>query len=596
MVFVLGLLSLIDVSCAAADVLAPATLCGRIVNLDGETVCGRVSMSFRPTGETHTASADADGRFRLCVEPQEAAGMYGSLESGGLIVEGVGLAPVVVSLPVLPSGAEIDIGDIHAPTGTRLAGQVTDAVGNPMVCAKVTLSPFTMVLGHTMGGLLPDCTLATDAQGRFESRPLPCCFVEMDVHADGFQIGAVVQQLDGRDRLIEVQSIRMQREIPVRGQVHDAKGQPIRDARIFWLPGGECRTDENGHFRLTGFGPDDNNIQVITSAEGYRPHSEVYQPESLITIQLDAVHCFTGRVIDAQSRQPITLQHVVLCNYSLDVKGKPRLDGCRSARLQRSDNGHFSIEHFGAARYHVLFRAEGYHDGELFLDPLDTDRDHDLGTVELRPDDTTGEDHIVSQRLYGGILNGGRPIAGVTVSLWRPGSRMTDTAYYHYGRHVPAPPSFLHMTVSGDDGGFEFSVPHQGEWFLRADAAGAAPTVVGPISVGRGKAVCQDVELAEGGSLVGRMQRSEHVAPGVLWAIAFDGKAIVEVAQVGPDGTFKFGRLPTGTYGVKVGHPGMKTLAESQSEADSVRADPWSRAEKATVVAGETTTVEVGAE
>ena len=82
----------------------------------------------------------------------------------------------------------------------------------------------------------------------------------------------------------------------------------------------------------------------------------------------------------------------------------------------------------------------------------------------------------------------------------------------------------------------------------------------------------------------------------MLWAIAFDGKAIVEGGQVSPDDTFKFGRLPPGTYGVKVGHPGMKTLAESQNEAASGRADPWSKAEKATVVAGETSTVEVGAE
>ncbi|NUQ61031.1 MAG: carboxypeptidase regulatory-like domain-containing protein [Pirellulales bacterium] len=578
--------------CAEERTVTAATVCGRIVTIEGIPLSGSVSIR-PPWCNTYTADAGADGRFRLTVKPQEVVRMYGSLESGGLIVKAKDLAPVVISLPVLPAGGEVRLGDVFLGYGTFLRGQVLSPQGGAVAGAEVTVRTFANYLGNTVGHMLPDTTLVADEQGGFQTPALPCCQLGLEVSAPGFQLAGGPLQLDGWARRLELQPIRLQPEYPVHGHVRAPNGQAIAGARVRWFR--EDHSDAEGNFQLHGL-ERDYRVQVIVSADGYRVHNEIHRGETNMNIVLSPAHYLTGRVTDARSGKPIRLRQVVLCEYSLDADGQPRVDGCRNARFRQPASGQFMVEHFGPARYHVLFKADDYQDRELFLDLLDSDRDWDVGGIELWPLVQSPDPAIVVQRIRGRVTRGGEPVARATVSLWSPGRKFAgrENAAVHYGRLVPPPPSCREMKVTGEDGEFEFSAPYQGEWLVRADCPEAAPTVVGPVNVKRGEDAEQAVEIGESGSLVGRVRGIAFSAPGVLWAIVFDDRAIMEVAQVDPGGEFRFDRMPAGTYGVKIGHCAMND-SEIYGGLWDTLADPWNRAEKVEITAGSKATVELDA-
>lgn len=585
------LLGTLGERCPGEPAVPPATVCGRLVTIEGQPIAGKISIR-PPYSSVYTTDAGADGNFRLTLKPEEVVRTYGWLGPNGLVAEAKGFAPTVISLPVLPAGGEVRLGDVYLEPGTRVYGRVLSPEGTPVVGARITVTAWVHTSESLVEAILPESTLVTDVQGAFETSALPCCQPTLEISAPGYQLAAVPLQLDGWAQRVELQPIRLQREFPVHGYVRDPDDKPVVGASINY---GGGRTDAEGFFQLHGLWQD-YSLQLIVSANGYRPHNKLHRGESQIDIVLQRVHYLTGRVTDARTRKSIRLKQVVLCEYSLDTNGQPRVDGCRNARLQQPEPGGFMIEHFGPARYHLLFKAGGYHDRELFLNPLDSDRDWELGGIELQPLDRAPDEALVVQRLRGTIVRCGHPVSGATVSLWTPGRALAarGSAPVYYGRLVPPRASCHEMRLSGEGGRFEFRVPYQGDWLLRVDISGKAPTVVGPVSVKRGEDTQQDIELGESGSLAGQVEGAQFSPPGVLWAIVFDGRAIIEVAHVDPAGQFRFDQLPVGRYGVKIGHCAMKD-PEIYGTARDRTDDPWNRAEKVEVVAGGQATAKLDA-
>ena len=148
------------------------------------------------------------------------------------------------------------------------------------------------------------------------------------------------------------------------------------------------------------------------------------------------------------------------------------------------------------------------------------------------------------------------------------------------------------------DGAYTLDVPVQGDGFyVVVEEPGHGITQVGPLKVGVNERKKLDVACVGGGALRGQVKNVPEGWQGNLWAVAFSRSAVRAETRVADDGTFAFDALPPGRYGLKVGHdaykdsevPGRNGLQSIPEDAWNKISDPWKRAVKATVTAGQTT-------
>lgn len=572
------------------------SISGRVLGIDDQPLAARVSLQVRK--KAFSARTAADGVFNLTELPVGAvAQRHGSLAVSGLMIEAEGYAPLLVAPPVVPMGGSINLGDLIVPQGTVIQGQVLSPQAVPVADAKVRVTLSVSYLGNT-GCNLQETLLKTDWQGRFKTSRVPAGTVNVSVEAPGLEYVPRFQTLDGSQSLVELQPIRLRKEFPVVIEVHDEQGRPIESAKLIYNSG-SGETDAAGRLVLPGM-KQGYHIQVNASADGYRPAHKLHHGQARIQVVLRRAHMLLCRLADSVNGRAVTLRQAILCEYSLDAQGKPLVAGCRNTDFHEVEPGRYQVEHSGPQRYHLLLKADGYHDREVYLDGLKVDKDWDIGEIRLEPSSTPAKEMVVGQSIAGVLRREGKGVSRATVSLWAPGAPISDkvNAPVHYGRLVTPAARLVKSALSDASGNYNLDVPYQGAWLLRVDLVGEAPTLVGPFEIERGKAMRRDLALVPGGELSGSVRYADLFANGVLWAIAFDDRGQVEIAQVKSTGMFRFPRLAPGQYGVKIGHLGYKD-PELISGADEFErrtpADPWARARKIIVKAGHTALVDATA-
>jgi RNA polymerase sigma factor (sigma-70 family) len=299
---------------AAPQVLARAAvqeptgyLTGRVLDPDGKPVAGARVWSRSHAAQTRQAETktDADGKYRL--GPVKATvGRRGP----DLFIEAPGFARHYVECPVVFPGSERDAEKIVLAPGQRIRGQLIDVDGKPRAGVAVEVCLHRYVLGHTIQELGEPYRLTTDAQGRFESPPLPSTSASIVARIpDRVHVHEHVQLCPGKDQDVRVK-LKPDKPIVVRVETED--GKPVAGARLCGMWGyNDLISDEQGRIVLRGM---DNlpPAPLQLQAEGY-PRNDVRLErfENKIVLKKPAYLC--GTAVDADTGAPVKLTGISIC-------------------------------------------------------------------------------------------------------------------------------------------------------------------------------------------------------------------------------------------------------------------------------------------
>ncbi len=601
---------------------ARGTVSGRVVTLDGRPVAGArvwLDVSREPPAETRS---DADGRFRLTAEAAHRL-------PGDLLIEADGFARQYVNEPAIFPKAEHNVGEIILTPGRRFSGQVLDIDGKPRADAPVRIRSYRMSTGYWAG---PARHTTTDADGRFRTPALPVGKVSIEIRPAERQLVDVVCTVLPGDVEETLPPVRLREDFPISGEVKDDQGQPIAGAKVEIYGEQWATSDADGRFVLRGFAPNPRIFQMFVAKEGYIPYNGRPKDFANLLVTLRPVAWITGRAEDADTGQPVRITGAMLCGFEWQPDGSIVRRGCRIAEFEQPQAGRFRIVYARPAEYRLTLTADGYHDSETFLPPIESRRmtrglsrfsRSENGTVPFQDRDvipepplderTGGEDIVVKlrkktpgskpevprQRITGTVNRGGKPVPLGWISLWAPHRREPNVvnAFVQRGRTVPAGGFARAYVPAGRDGAFTLDVPYQGQWYVVAEEPGQAATVVGPLEIVLNVERQLDIACTTGGSIAGRVRNVPEGIQGHLWVVAFDRTVIKAEARVAPNGTFRLDRLPPGEYGLKVGHDAFddaevprETLTHPiPKEARNTEAAPWKRAKVVTVDVGRVT-------
>jgi hypothetical protein len=608
----------------AAEPLPKGTLSGKVVDPDGKPVAKARVWAEERNAKTFImrtlveARTDAEGRFRLGpVEPTYRLMMGLNVEADGFVR--LAVPPDNVSIA---SGCDHDLGTLQLDLGRVFTGQVIDADGKPRSNAEVFPQFFWLAKGHTGGGGFRPGKILTDAGGRFRTSPLPVGHLFLTVQAPERQ-RVEVNRLIRPGGEEDLGAIRLEKNVPVVGIVKDNDGVPIPAARIV-ADGHGATTGADGRFTLRGFGPNPS-FQMNVSKTGYASFvgsvsvtdagvrcltqggvAKAQEPAKDLVVTLLRAGWIEGQAVDAETREPVRLDRVVVCNFERKPSGEVVLRGCRS-EFEQSEPGRFRASFPAPDEYHLTFTAAGYHDAEACT-PKVTELKTISGIVARMKRKTDGSAPVVArqrktdgsvpvvarQTIAGTVTRDGRPVQAGWVGLWalrRPSN--ASNAPVMRGRTTVGPPiPYASAPIRG--GSYSLDVPFQNEsWYVVAEEPGQAVTQVGPIAMALNQNRTVDITCTPGSRVRGRVEGVPHGWEGHIWVVAFSRTAVRTEVRVARDGTFTLPPLPPGEYGLKAGHnayedpevyPGR--LMRERPESFKEMADPWKRAKVVKVEAG----------
>jgi hypothetical protein len=599
----------------AAEPLPMGTLSGRVVDPDGRPVAGaRIAVDARDTKTNSVATlvearTDSDGRFRL--GPVEA--VYRLRLPRPLRVEADGFVGPRVTFGTLTifAGCDSDLGTIRIDRGRSFTGQVLDIDGKPREGVDVSAASMSFRSGHTSGGSMVSTRVATDAEGRFRTPPLPVGHLILRVRVPDRQLANRSGRAIAPGGEDDLGTIRLEPDVPVAVVVKDEDGRPIAGLDVVYA----TSTDAEGRTALRGFGRD-FQAQIQARKAGYvlinwvvrRTEKGLYWrevggartelgPFGELSMTLKRAGWIEGRAIDADTGAPVRLERVVVCNFERKPSGEVVLRGCRSD-FEQTEPGRFRATFPVPNEYHLTFTAQGYHDAEAY-----TPKVSELKTIEgivakmkKKTEDSTPQ--VARQTIAGTVTRDGQPVRSGWVALWALRTRPAN---------APNSPVMRQRTAVGEpvvaasvpirDGSYSVDVPFQNEaWYVVAEEAGHPLTQVGPLAIALNQKKSLDIACTEGGRIRGRVKDVPPGWEGHMWVVAFSKTAVREETRANPDGTFCLPPLPPGEYGLKVGHDAYEDAevyfgerAREHPEAFDQIADPWKRARVVSIQAGQDT-------
>ena len=585
----------------AEDALPKGSLIGRIVDPDGKPVGdARVWINTSRDKILAEARSDTEGHFRLNdIEPT-----YRPYYT--ILIEADGFARQYIpgqSISIFP-GIDNDLGDIRLDRGRVYNGQVLDVDGKPRSDAQATCIMYIHELGNTVHTMGPDYHLTLDSEGRFRTPPMPVAEVIVSVDAPNRQLAWKECHVQpGGDETLD--SIRLERDVPIQGTIQDNLGMPVANAEIN-ASGHKTTTDSDGRFTLHGFEPNPH-FQFQMDKKGYvfvnrgvnvRKDgiywSDVYDdaatehgPTKQLEIILRPQAWIEGKAIDANTGEPVKLDRVVLCFVERKANGEVVISGCSTSGFVQPEPGIFRMAYSTPDEYHLTFSAAGYNDAEAFTPKVTELRQIDGIEVKMVKKGENVKPTMAKQSISGTITRNGKPVPIGWVSLWRL-RRDIDlvNAYILRGRTVVGDP-VINASALIRDGKYVLDVPYQNDaWFVVIEEPGQSITQIGPLEVGLNQNKQLDIACTAGGSISGQVKNVPPAWEGCLWVVAFTKTAIRREVRVGNDGAFCIDQLPPGEYGLKVGHdsfkdcevPRAKDFKDIPKEAWDTMSDPWKRA------------------
>ena len=549
---------------------AGAILAGRVVDEQGRPVAGVVGRlsrggraGFGPRFGGRRGSDEiafrtgADGTFRaerLSPGPNQR-----------LTLAHPQYEPRVVAGLSLPSGRAPSGLTVVLRRGLEIAGVVRDSEGHPVAGVEVELRPSASErrgggrFAFERGAIEQDSMRATSGpDGAFRIAGLESGAYALQARHDGYAAATLDPLRLESGVTPPTVDVWLLPGAVLSGFVHRPDGSGAKGFIVAArAEGAESRpfgaglpeaTGDDGAFTIDGLRAGETYTLVVFGRGGPpEPRDSVVAPARDVEILVGGVGRITGRVIDAQTRKPVT---DFTATYEADLAsggfGRRMRGGAaaRAARDSREDDeddgasrsldGTFAIQDVPPGTWTVTVDAEGYETARV-------------GGVSVREGETAPDVEVQVRR--GRVLGGrviesqtGRPVPGVSVTA----SSAAATGPAGFGQAV---------ALSDADGRFEITGLALGTYRLLAqhpDYAEASQIVDVEQTV-----ASVAVRLSAGGTLGGVVvaESGEPVA-GAEVALQTDGGGGPRFGGSGPstasDGTgaFRFDRLAAGRYSV----------------------------------------------
>ena len=243
-----------------------------------------------------------------------------------------------------------------------------------------------------------------------------------------------------------------------------------------------------------------------------------------------------------------------------------------------------------ADSYHIAISAEGYVDGELFMEPIAAEQNVDGIVIKLTK--VKGANANAERvNVTGIVTKEGKPVGGMRVGASRKrrdADRVNVTV--QRGRTVSSPGFEFTSTTTKDDGSYRFELLQPSTWYFQVEGIDNHTTVVGPTKLTKGEGnVSVPIALVEPGSIEGKVENIPQGLSGNVWVVAFSEGILWREVRVKPDRTFRLDGLPPGKYGLKVGHDDYidpHVPRETKPGDFQRKAEPWQGAVEVQVNSG----------
>lgn len=539
---------------------------GRVTNEAGQPVQGAKVHGITSGGSWLTwmerASTDANGEYRfgwlspgnplrvITVDHKDYARKQG---------EGFGA----------PAQSAVVTQDFVLDTGNEVRGLVKDSAGKPVQNARVRF-----------GGSWNEAQgrwVRSDAAGRFVLNKLNDFARPVVAEADGVA-PAWKSVTPGRgDKVPEVELV-MQPGLKVDGRVVDRAGQPVAKVAIspMVLIDGrrefisqDVKLDEQGRFHLNSLPATGTSLHVTGKAYAFIQNFP-FDPHQPVLVTMDKPAVIAGKVIDAQTRQPVRHFNVKL-DFSKEEKPKGEPDPSFSASINargldvNGEDGRFVVESL------VMNSAQAVKIGAPGYAPGYVDR-----VVARALEDPAWPLEIALERtefprlqlLEGGTL---RPVGGAKV-YYLGEDRWPNAVYGSHLREMSTYPDYdkVQSAISDAEGGLALSLGKTGAYTLIVSKPGYAI------------AVLEDQFTAKAGKEPILLEREAIVRGTVAGLKGFDQSVdyvSVDTAtysedeiKVTPDGSFQVGGMPSGRAIVVARNP--QGLVKSRMVVNLVAGQP----------------------
>lgn len=559
---------------------------GRIVDLDGRPLPG-ATLELPILPHLPPARCDADGRFELVVREEipldpgsfvdSAAGRSADDRFGGglmtneaqewtvqLFARAPGHAPLSHWIYASsadwsedPPRVEHALGElVLVPVGT-LAGRLLAPGAVPLAGHPVALVRFEAEPAQRFDASAAYAQGETDDEGRFLFADVPEGLWRVFGGGPGWRwtsSGAV--RLDSADELDELELCVVPADPAtlLRGRVLGLDGRPVAGARVVATPA----LDSRGAVANGAAGPDGEFELQVTPEVAYdlsaygnsleagpfgtrhrRTLRDVRSGMEPLELALAEAPVLALRVSDTAGR-PVP-------SYELHMEGEGVL-AARAVRLgDDAGRGFFDLPDHPCR---LILRAEGYAALELGL--LAGDGASHERSVQLVP----------LARLRGVVLAAGRPLTDAAVEIARvlgPDElQLVDGFPARIDRRI-----FRRVRVDAQ-GEFELPILARGSFVVRAEAGDWAAAELGPLALDPEHDERVELELTQGGTVVGRVQ----VAPG-------DAPADHLVRLTRADGHVLSGATDTtGRYSIDHLSPGSYLVSARRNRHVGTRVSP----------------------
>lgn len=469
-----------------------------------------------------TAASDAasgpDGRFSVRVPGDEEIRLKATKK--GL--------PAVSSDPlrVAPGERKTNV-VLTIPSGIVVTGRVTDRDDNPLSGTTVTATkaesgPRGMIQRVMIGGMPQDeeDAVRTASDGTFTMR-LEEGTYHFSFRREGYAQSIVNAQSvsPSSDNVVDA---RLEPAVEIHGRVVRG-GAGVEGVRVIAMLGGgrSTETASDGSFTLGGLSPGDLRLMFMKQEEFIQEMRTATAPEDDLVVELPAGGRIRGRVVEKDSRKPITSFRVGVSG-ARSGGGMIRM-GPTQQRQFDSEDGSFTLDDVPAGATTLVVTAPGYVESRA--------------NVEVAASKTVADVEVELDRgvrLTGRVTGpNGAPLSDVSVSI---GSQPA----------IPLPPGMGTRATTNADGEYTIESLEAGPQqvdFRHAKYLGTRKEVTL-----KGSETRLDAQLTSGQRVAGVVV-DEAGAPVPDARVTASGAAgAMGSARTATDGTFEFDSLNPGRY------------------------------------------------
>ncbi|MCE9667305.1 carboxypeptidase-like regulatory domain-containing protein [Myxococcus stipitatus] len=488
----------------------------------GATV--RLTPMLGIRGDTLSRATGDDGRVVWDDLPQSTFDIEASHPELGM-----GRAPVLSWTGARAVSLQVRLG-----SGPAIAGRVLDATREPVADATVVLKR------RVEFGVSPEHAVRTDGHGQFRVAGVVAGAYLVHARKEGQASAPLAVQ--GGDEGVEL-TLREARDIE--GHVVTRTGQDVSRAVLALRTTGgntvlEKQADEQGRFRLEGFGDGRFELSAARATGGGRVTKSVSAGEKVVLVLPDE-GSLRGRVRTTDNR-PLSAVTVSFVSH-----------GERIAQVM--DGGEFHVTGVPSGSVALEVRAPGYAASPLRTATVVESSESDAGEFILAPGGT----------LEGMVVDAnGQPVGEATVHA---GSRIIGTAY----SLVSEDAALLGQTTStrtAPNGSFRLeNLPPEAK-VLAAEHPTLGRSTPTPLS-----GTQPVLKLLATGRVAGTIQMGGQPSAGLLIVVLLNHLTTVQLtATTDSSGAFQVDGLPVGEHSVGVslirnGTPSTRALKKVRIEA-----------------------------